>query len=44
MLEGIVHPDYADVAATLRRQIPRDQQAGSAVCVYHRGRNVVDIW
>jgi CubicO group peptidase (beta-lactamase class C family) len=44
MLEGTVHPDYADVAATLARQIPRDRQAGSAVCVYHRGRSVVDIW
>jgi CubicO group peptidase (beta-lactamase class C family) len=44
MLEGIVHPDYGNVAAALIRQIPRHQQAGSAVCVYHRGRNVVDIW
>lgn len=44
MLEGIVHPDYAEVAAALLRQIPRTGQAGSAVCVYHRGRSVVDIW
>jgi CubicO group peptidase (beta-lactamase class C family) len=44
MLDGSVLPDYADVAAALIRQIPRDQQAGSAVCVYHRGRCVVDIW
>lgn len=44
MLEGTVHPDYADVAAALIRQIPQDRRAGSAVCVYHRGRAVVDIW
>jgi len=44
MLDGQVHPDYADVAAALIRQIPRDRQAGSAVCVYHYGQSVVDIW
>ena len=44
MLQGNVHPDYADVAAALIRQIPQDRPAGSAVCVYHRGRSVVDIW
>jgi CubicO group peptidase (beta-lactamase class C family) len=44
MLDGTVHPDYADVAASLIRQIPPDRHAGSAVCVYHRGRCVVDIW
>jgi CubicO group peptidase (beta-lactamase class C family) len=44
MLDGTIHPDYADVASALIRQIPRDRQAGSAVCVYHDGRCVVDIW
>ncbi|MEQ8859478.1 MAG: serine hydrolase domain-containing protein [Pseudomonadales bacterium] len=44
MLDGTIHPDYADVASALIRQIPTDQQAGSAVCVYHGGRSVVDIW
>jgi CubicO group peptidase (beta-lactamase class C family) len=44
MLEGIVHPDFAEVAAALSRQIPRTRRAGSAVCVYHRGRCVIDIW
>ena len=44
MLDGTVHPDYADVASALIRQIPRHQHAGSAVCVYHRGRSVVDVW
>jgi len=44
MLDGTVHPDYAEVAAALIRQIPRNRQAGSAVCVYHGGRCVVDVW
>lgn len=44
MLDGKVHPDYADVAAALIRQIPRDGRSGSAVCVYHGGESVVDIW
>ena len=44
MLEGTVHPDYADVATSLRRAIPRTGPGGAAVCVYHRGRCVVDLW
>lgn len=44
MLDGAVHPDFADVAAALIRQIPRGRDGGSAVCVYHRGRCVVDVW
>ncbi len=44
MLDGSVHPDYAEVAALLIRQIPRDSHGGSAVCVYHGERKVVDVW
>ncbi len=44
MLDGHIHPDYADVASTLIRQIPKDRHAGAAVCVYHNGTSVVDIW
>ena len=44
MLDGSVHPDYADVASSLVRQIPPERHAGAAVCVYHEGRSVVDIW
>jgi len=44
MLDGKIHPDYADVASCLIRQVPRNQHGGSAVCVYHEGRKVVDIW
>ena len=44
MLDGSVHPDYAEVAALLIRQIPRNSHGGSAVCVYHGERKVVDVW
>jgi len=44
LLDGNIHPDYADVASCLIRQIPKHQHGGSAVCVYHNGRKVVDIW
>ena len=44
MLDGSVHPDYADVAAALVRIIPKDNESGAAVCVYHQGSAVVDIW
>ena len=43
MLDGEVHPDYADVASALIRQIPRKHQGGAAVCVYHRGECVADL-
>jgi CubicO group peptidase (beta-lactamase class C family) len=48
MLEGYIHPDFTEVARILRRQIPgarrRGRPGGAAVCVYHRGRVVVDCW
>jgi CubicO group peptidase (beta-lactamase class C family) len=43
MLDGFVHPDFAEVAALLQRQIPRGA-GGAAVCVYHDSHKVVDIW
>ena len=44
MLEGYVHPDYADVASALIRQIPKHRRGGAAACVYHNAEKVVDIW
>lgn len=44
VLDGYVHPDYADVAGKLLAQIPRYEPGGAAVCVYHEGRPVVDVW
>lgn len=44
MLEGYVHPDFWQVARMLRRLVPRGGQSGAAVCIYHRGECVVDLW
>jgi CubicO group peptidase (beta-lactamase class C family) len=41
-MHGSVHPDFAPVARALARQLRRG--GGAAVCVYHRGEKVVDIW
>jgi CubicO group peptidase (beta-lactamase class C family) len=43
VLEGNVHPAYARVAECLRAQIA-GYGGGGAVCVYHHGECVVDVW
>jgi CubicO group peptidase (beta-lactamase class C family) len=42
-LDGFVHPAFFAVAERLRDQL-RVAAGGAAVCVYHRGRCVVDLW
>ncbi len=42
-LDGRIHPDFAAVETTLRQQL-RNYPGGAAVCVYHRGECVVDLW
>ena len=44
MLNGTIHPDFADVASLFRKILPKDGRGGSAVAVYHRGEKVVDLW
>jgi CubicO group peptidase (beta-lactamase class C family) len=44
MLCGSLHPEFAGVATSLSRILPRGRPGGAAVCVYHRGEKVVDIW
>ncbi len=44
MLEGHVHPDFWAVARLLGKQVRRSGGGGAAVCVYHRGEPVVDVW
>jgi len=41
-LHGSIHPDFWPVARALGRQLKGG--GGAAVCVYHRGEKVVDIW
>jgi CubicO group peptidase (beta-lactamase class C family) len=43
-LHGHVHPEFWPVARALARQLRRSKRGGAAVCVYHRGECVVDIW
>jgi CubicO group peptidase (beta-lactamase class C family) len=43
-MEGRIHPDFWPVAKALKAQLPSDGKGGAAVCVYHRGRKVIDLW
>ena len=42
-LDGRIHPDFRGVELALRDQL-RNYPGGAAVCVYHRGEPVVDLW
>jgi len=42
-LDGFVHPEFTGVADELRRML-RSAPGGAAVCVWHRGTCVVDLW
>ena len=42
-MDGFVHPDFVTVATALRRQI-ESYPGGAAVCVYHHGECVADLW
>ncbi|MBW2268409.1 MAG: beta-lactamase family protein [Deltaproteobacteria bacterium] len=48
MLEGYIHPDFAEVGRVLSAQLGRlrrkGRPGGAAVCVWHRGEPVVDCW
>jgi CubicO group peptidase (beta-lactamase class C family) len=41
--DGWLHPDFISVANAMKTQLRR-YDGGAAVCVYHRGRCVVDLW
>ncbi len=42
-MDGTIHPDFHPVADTLKNQL-RSHRGGAAVCIYHRGQCVVDLW
>ena len=42
-LDGLHHPDFQAVEAALRKQL-KAYPGGAAVCVYHHGECVVDLW
>jgi CubicO group peptidase (beta-lactamase class C family) len=42
-LDGHLHPDFMQVAAAFQRQI-ESYAGGGALCIYHRGECVLDLW
>jgi CubicO group peptidase (beta-lactamase class C family) len=42
-IDGSLHPDFYQVATVFRDQLGR-YPGGAALCVYHRGTCVVDLW
>lgn len=44
MLDGRIHPDFRAVADVFSQLLPRNQPGGAALCIYHRGERVLDIW
>lgn len=44
MPDGYVHPDFHKVADLFRSQLPARGPGGAALCIYHRGERVLDIW
>ena len=43
IIDGLLHPDFYPVARVFRGQLDR-YPGGAAICVYHRGACVVDLW
>jgi CubicO group peptidase (beta-lactamase class C family) len=43
VIQGYCEPEFQGVADILARQVRRSGR-GAAVCIYHRGRKVVDLW
>ena len=44
VLNGSFHPDFGKVAETLIDILPKKTAGGAALCVYHNGEKVVDVW
>ena len=44
VIQGFVQKDFLPVAALLEKQLRAAGAGGAAVCVFHRGERVVDIW
>ncbi|WP_053708050.1 serine hydrolase domain-containing protein [Streptomyces sp. NRRL B-3648] len=42
--DGSCDSAFAEVARVFRRHFADGEEIGAAVCVYHRGRPVVDLW
>jgi len=43
-IQGTCHPDFSAVQEALEKNFVQHGEIGSAVCVYHRSKKVVDLW
>jgi len=43
-VEGYIHPDFWSVARLFKTLVPDSGPGGAALCIYHRGVRVVDLW
>lgn len=44
LLDGTVHPDFGGLTPLLSKYLNAEDRFGGAMCVYHRGEKVVDVW
>ena len=44
LLDGTVHPDFGGITPLLSKYLTADGRFGGALCIYHRGEKVVDVW
>ena len=44
LLDGTIHPDFGGVTPLLSKYLNAEERFGGALCIYHRGEKVVDIW
>jgi hypothetical protein len=44
LLDGTVHPDFGGLTPLLSKYLTADGHFGGALCIYHRGEKVVDVW
>ncbi|MDX2378449.1 MAG: serine hydrolase domain-containing protein [Acidimicrobiia bacterium] len=44
LLDGTIHPDFGGVTPLLSKYLNAEGRFGGALCIYHRGEKVVDVW
>jgi CubicO group peptidase (beta-lactamase class C family) len=44
MIQGYVHEAFRPVAEQLEKQLAVPRAGGAAICIYHRGKSVMDAW
>jgi CubicO group peptidase (beta-lactamase class C family) len=44
LVEGYIHPDFWSTARLFKSLVPTFGHGGAALCIFHRGEKVVDLW